>query len=67
MANYENYVKVKNRIEERRQRALAEADGRNLEVREKSEIIAEIDRELEGTGLKIFSAACRGENIAPLR
>ena len=67
MANYENYAKVKARIEERRQKAIAEADGRNFEVREKSPLIAEIDRELEGTGLKIFSAACRGENITPLK
>ena len=67
MANYENYARVKARIEERRQRALAEADGRNYEVRERSALIAEIDRELEGTGLKIFSAACRGEDITPLK
>ena len=67
MANYENYAKVKSRIEERRQRAIAEADARNFEVRQKSEKIAEIDRELEGTGLKVFSAACRGEDITPLK
>lgn len=67
MANYENYAKVKARIEERRLKAIARADARNFEVREKSPVIAAIDRELEGTGLKIFSAACRGEDITPLK
>lgn len=67
MGAYENYQLVKEQIEARRQRAIAEADMRNLEVRKKSEIIRAIDEELEGTGLKIFSAACKGEDITPLK
>ncbi len=67
MSSYENYIKVKELIEARRSKAISIADIRNAELREKSKKIAEIDRELEGTGFKIFSAACRGEDIEPLK
>ncbi len=67
MSAYENFQKVKEEIANRRAAARALADARNLELRAQSEELAEIDLELEGTGLKIFGAACRGEDIAPLR
>ena len=66
MGAYENLQKVKEEIENRRLSALAQADMRNLEVREKSEVIREIDRELELTGPMLFGKACRGEDIRPL-
>ena len=67
MGAYENYQKVKEEIENRRQRARALADARNAELRAESAEITEIDAELEGTGIKIFSAACRGEDLSALR
>ena len=66
MGAYENLQKVKEEIENRRLSALAQADMRNIEVREKSEVIREIDRELELTGPMLFGKACRGEDIRPL-
>ncbi len=67
MSAYDNFQKVKEEIANRRTRARADADARNLELRAQSEELAEIDLELEGTGLKLFSAACRGQDISPLR
>lgn len=67
MYSYENYDKVKAEIEKRRKNALAEADGRNLELRAISPEISEIDKELSGTGLLIFKTACSGGDIAPIR
>ncbi len=67
MSAYDNFQRVKEEIEGRRQRARAEADARNYQLRAESAEIAEIDAELEGTGLKLFSAACRGADIEPLR
>lgn len=67
MYNYENYAKVKAEIEERRLRAIAEADGRAEELRLKSEEIRLIDNELSGTGMRLFKAALSGEDLTPLR
>lgn len=67
MYGYDNYKKVKDAIEARRLAAISEAEGRNDEVRAVSAEIREIDRELTGTGLLVFRAACRGEDITPIK
>ena len=67
MYSRENYQKVKNEIENRRQTAIREAEERNFEVAAKSEDIRLIDRELRGTGLLLFKTACSGGDIAPIR
>ena len=67
MYSYENYDKVKAEIEKRRLSAIAEADRRNGELREISAEIQIIDEELQGTGLRIFKAACSGEDITPIK
>ncbi len=67
MYNYEKYTEVKAEIENRRISAEAEADRRCAELREKSPEIAEIDAELSGTGMKLFRAALKGEDLAPLK
>ncbi len=67
MYSYENYDKVKNEIEQRRKEAVAEADRRSMALRELSDEIREIDRELSGTGLLLFKTACAGGDIAPIR
>ncbi|MBQ8879397.1 MAG: ATP-binding protein [Clostridia bacterium] len=67
MYSYENYDKVKAEIEKRRLNAIAEADRRNEELRERSEEIRTIDEELSGTGIRIFRAACGGEDITPIK
>lgn len=67
MSAYENYAKVKAMIEERRLAALATADIRNEEVRERSAVIAKIDEELKTTGPKILAAAFGGIDIEPIR
>lgn len=67
MSAYENYAKVKAMIEERRLAALATADARNEEVRERSAVIAKIDEELKSTGPKILAAAFGGEDIEPIK
>ena len=67
MYSYENYDRVKEEIEKRRQNSIAEADRRNEELREISSEIRDIDEELSGTGFKIFKAACAGEDISPIK
>ena len=67
MYSYENYDKVKSEIEKRRLNAIAEAEKRNDELRARSEEIRSIDEELSGTGIRIFKAACSGEDIAPIK
>lgn len=61
------YSKVKEMIEERRLAAINEANRRNEKVRDESDEIRAIDEELTATGLKLFKAACSGEDIAPIR
>ncbi len=63
----ENYAKVKALIEERRRRAIAESETKNLEVALLSEDIRIIDKELRGTGLLLFKTACEGGDITPIR
>ena len=67
MYGNENYRKVKEEIESRRMRAIAEADARALELSIQNEEIRNIDRELKKTGLTLFHAACKGEDITPIR
>jgi DNA replication protein DnaC len=67
MYSRENYIKAKEEIENRRKGAIATAESRNLELREKYESIRAIDAELSGTGLKLFKLACSGGDIAPLK
>lgn len=63
MYSYTNYQKAKEVIEGRRMKAIATADARNDEVRERSELIAEIDKELTATGLLLFKTACAGGDV----
>ncbi len=63
----ENYAKVKSIIEARRQKAINDANAKNIEVALLSEDIRLIDAELRGTGLRIFKLACEGGDITPLR
>ena len=63
----ENYSKVKQIIDERRIRAINESDAKNLEVAALSDDIRVIDRELRGTGLRLFKVACEGGDITPIR
>lgn len=67
MYSYENYANVKAEIEQRRLRAIAEADAHAEALREQSEEIRRIDAELSGTGMRLFKAALSGEDLAPLR
>ncbi len=67
MYSYENYDKVKFEIEKRRRDAVARADARSAELRERSEELRDIDAELSGTGLLLFKTACSGGDIAPIR
>ena len=63
----ENFNKVKQIIESRRNRAISEAEAKNLEVAALSEDIRIIDRELRGTGLLLFKTACAGGDITPIK
>lgn len=67
MYGYENYHKIKSDIEKRRISAVAAADARNEELRAQNEEIRQIDKELVSTGLRLFKAACAGEDVAPIR
>ncbi len=63
----ENYLKIKDMIAKRKERAEANADLRRAELAARSPEIREIDAELRGVGLQIFRAACRGEDMTPIR
>lgn len=67
MYTRENFKEVKSIIDIRRSTAQATADRKNAEVAAMSDEIREIDRELRSTGLKLFKAACKGEDITPIR
>lgn len=67
MYTRENYQRAREIIDARRRDAEAAADARNLEVRALSPEIAEIDKMLSRTGLELFGAACRGEDLAPIK
>ena len=67
MYSYKNYHLVKEEIEKRRRTAEAVAMARNEELRSRSDAIRVIDEELSGTGLRLFRAACAGEDIGKIR
>lgn len=67
MYTRENYDKVKEMIDARRDGARAKADARAMKLRMLSPEISEIDEELKGTGFLIFKTACEGGDIAPVR
>ena len=67
MHNYENYSKVKEMIDARRQEARRLSEVRSLEVRGLSDEICAIDAELEKTGPLIFKTAVSGGDIAPIK
>ena len=67
MYGYDNYQKVKELIEKRRESAIREAEARDAELRLESREIREIDAELTGTGLLLFKTACAGGDLAPIR
>ena len=67
MYGYTNYQKIKAEIEQKRLLAVAKADERNEMLRDRSEKIREIDREMMATGLKLFRAACVGADIEPIK
>ena len=63
----ESYRSVKEIIESRRNNAISEAMARAEQVRAQSDKIREIDELLAATGPALFRAACRGEDIAPIK
>ena len=63
----ENYRRVKEKIEERRSRAISSAAMRDEAVRAESQIIRNIDEELRLTGPELFRAACSGLDITPIK
>ena len=67
MYGYDNYQKVKELIEKRRESAIREAEARDAELRLESREIREIDAELTGTGLLLFKTACAGGDLAAIR
>lgn len=67
MYSHANYQRAKEIIEGRRMSAITTADAHNDEVRERSELIREIDSELTGTGLLLFKTACSGGDIEPIK
>ncbi len=67
MYTRENYKKIKERIENRRTAAEAEADLRRSELEARSPEIKSIDKEMRNVGLEIFRAACSGADITPIK
>ena len=67
MYTRENYKKVKDIIDSRRQKAISDAEERNFEVQSLSSEIKEIDKELRGVGLLLFKTACGGGDIDLIR
>ena len=67
MYSRQNYTEALEEIRERRVNARSDAEARNLELMLKYPEIKKIDDELRNTGLTLFNAACRGEDITPIR
>ena len=67
MYGYDNYQKVKERLEKRRESAIREAEARDAELRLESRQIREVDAELTGTGLLLFKTACAGGDLAAIK
>lgn len=56
----ENYRTVKEILDRRRARAIADAEARRDEVHKRSPELREIDEAMKNTGIAIFRAACEG-------
>ena len=67
MYGYDNYQKVKEQLETRRETAIREAETRDAELRLESREIREIDNELTGTGLLLFKTACAGGDLTAIK
>ncbi len=67
MYSRQNYAEALEEITARRNSAEDTAKQRDLELTLKYQEIREIDYELRQTGLSLFRAACRGEDITPIR
>jgi DNA replication protein DnaC len=67
MYTRENYQKIKERIESKRQKAESDADMRRAELGALSPEIKAIDEEMRGVGLEIFRTACAGGDIGAIR
>ncbi len=67
MYTRENYLKIKERIEQRRINAENAADMRRAQLARLSPEIEKIDEDMRGVGLEIFRAACAGADLAPIR
>lgn len=63
MYNAENFRKVREEYNLKRNNAMADADRRKQEIWAISPEIKQIDAALSKTGLKIFGIACKGENV----
>ena len=59
--NVENYRKIREKFEKKRQDAISDAEQRRLNFRSMSREASEIDKALAETGLRIFKAGCDGE------
>ena len=59
----ESFRRVKNRMEERRGRAMSEAEARRAEVWAKCPALEEIDGELAKVSMRLFRVACGGGNV----
>ena len=58
--NVENYRKIREEFEKKRQNAISDAEERRLKFRSMSKEARELDRALSETGLRIFRAGCDG-------
>jgi DNA replication protein DnaC len=60
----ESFRRVKNRMEERRGRAMSEAEARRREVFARCPALEEIDAELKAVSMRLFRVACGGGDVA---
>ena len=67
MYSYENFAKVKEELDKKRNEALRESENRSFKLRMESDEIRAIDEELSGTGFALFRAACKKEDITPIK
>lgn len=67
MFNRDIYRKTEEDLRTLRTEAMIRADLRRSEAEKRSPRIREIDTELSGIGVRIFRAACAGEDLAEMR
>lgn len=67
MSNYEIIKKARAILQERRSKAMADAEAQNEKLRASSPEIADIDEKLSHTGLLVFRTACAGGDITPVK